>query len=348
MKISQQKSDFLYIGQKLLHWYQLNARDLPWRDSNNPYNIWISEIILQQTRVEQGVHYYTKFITAFPNIESLANADINEVLLYWKGLGYYSRAINIHKAAQQIIHQYNGVFPTSHKEIIKLKGIGKYTAAAISSICFNTKTPAVDGNFYRVLSRLFADDFDISKTQAHQYFSELALLIMPNESFGNFNQSIMDLGASICKPKSPICENCPINEDCLAHNLGTPTAFPIKTKKTKTEKINLDYYFILHQNSFLIKQRDETSIWKKLYDFPEKIPHELEKFITKEKNILHKLTHKHLDITIYTLNIEDYQMFNLFKQNHQLIEINMEEYAQKSFPKPLDNFIFEYSKQKNI
>lgn len=339
MKTTQQNSDFLHIGYKILDWYSQNARDLPWRKTKNPYFIWISEIILQQTRVEQGLDYYLNFIKRFKDIQSLTNADINEVLLYWKGLGYYSRAINLHKAAQQIVEDYNGEFPTQYNEILKLKGIGKYTAAAISSICFDEKIPAVDGNFYRVLSRIFADDFDISKSQAHQYFSELALLIMPNERFGDFNQAIMDLGANVCKPKNPDCTNCPIQSDCIAFSLGKTTEFPIKTKKVKTEILNLKYYFIQYKNHFLVKQRGDNSIWKKLYDFPERIDTELETFIDKEIKIEHKLTHRQLFISIYLIKINNENTFYQFKEKHHLTSIDINNLHQFSFPKPLENFI---------
>ncbi len=180
-----------------MNWYQINARNLPWRSTRNPYKIWISEIILQQTQVKQGLQHYLNFVQRFPNVKTLANADTDEVLLYWKGLGYYSRALNLHKAAQQIITDFEGEFPQKYEEILKLKGVGKYTAAAIASICFNERKPAIDGNFYRVLSRLFADDYDISQAGAFQYFSELALQMMPYEACGDFNQAIMDLGAEV-------------------------------------------------------------------------------------------------------------------------------------------------------
>lgn len=339
MKTTEQNSDFLHIGKQLLLWYKQNARVLPWRNTLNPYNIWISEIILQQTRVEQGLNYYLNFIRRFPHVEALAKADIDDVLLYWKGLGYYSRAINLHKAAQQIINEYQGKFPYQHEEILKLKGIGKYTAAAIASICFNERIPAVDGNFYRVLSRVFADVFDISKSQAHQYFSELALLIMPYEEFGNFNQAIMDLGANICKPKNPDCKNCPIQKDCLAFQLGNPTQFPVKTKKIKTENWDLTYYFIQHQNFFLIKQRKDDSIWKKLFDFPESIHSSLESFITKEEHIVHKLTHRNLNITIYSLYIDDKKTFKDFQKENNLEILTLQDFHKKTFPKPLEKFI---------
>lgn len=207
--------EFLHVGNRLLEWYRNNARDLPFRQTKDPYKIWICEIVFQQTRINQGLNHYNNFIERFPDVKTLAEAEENEVLLYWKGLGYYSRAINIHKAAQQIMNDYQGVFPSRYEEILKLKGVGKYTAAAVFSICFNGKMPAVDGNFYRVLSRLFADDFDISSSKAFSYFSELAQLVMP-ENVGDFNQAMMDIGSEICKPKNPLCGECPLNEDCLA------------------------------------------------------------------------------------------------------------------------------------
>lgn len=340
MKTTQQNSDFLYIGKKLLLWYLQNARILPWRNTKNPYKIWISEIILQQTRVEQGTLYYINFINRFKDIKSLAEADIDSVLLLWKGLGYYSRAINVHKAAQQIMDKFDGNFPNEYKDIMSLKGIGKYTSAAISSICFNKKIPAIDGNFYRVLSRIFADDFDISQTKAHQYFSELALLIMPNEHFGDFNQAIMDLGAMICTPKNPNCEKCPIQSDCRAFAIDKTSFFPVKNKKIKTKNMDLTYYFIQYQNFFLIKQRDENSIWKKLFDFPTKITSEMEKFIIKEDFIQHKLTHRNLNIRIYTLNIDNREIFEKFQRKNKLNIININDAHLKSFPKPLEIFIY--------
>lgn len=339
MKTIQQNSDFLHIGKKLLLWYHQNARILPWRKTLNPYNIWISEIILQQTRVEQGLNYYLNFIQKFPDIESLAEADIEEILLYWKGLGYYSRAINLYKAAQQITHEYQGKFPNRYENILKLKGIGKYTAAAIASICFNQRIPTIDGNFYRVLSRVFADPFDISKSQAHSYFSKLALLIMPYEEFGNFNQAIMDLGANICKPKNPDCENCPVQKDCLALQMEIPIRYPVKSRKIKPENLDLTYYFVQHQDFFLIKQRSDNSIWKKLFDFPEHIPSNLETFITQEEHITHKLTHKNLNITMYSVSIDDEKTFSNFQKENSLEILALHDSHQKSFPKPLEKFI---------
>ena len=177
MKPKKQNADFLHVGEKLLAWYKIHGRDLPFRKTRNPYKIWICEIVFQQTRIEQGLNHYNRFIERFPDVETLANTETDEVLLYWKGLGYYSRALNVHKAAKQIVKDFNAKFPEKYEDILSLKGVGKYTAAAVSSICFGMKIPAVDGNFYRVLSRVFADDFDISNTSAFNYFSTIAFII---------------------------------------------------------------------------------------------------------------------------------------------------------------------------
>lgn len=339
MKSSNKGSIFIDISATILKWYTINRRNLPWRENKSPYNIWISEIILQQTRVNQGLEYYIKFIDRFPNVQELANSSTDEVLLYWKGLGYYSRAINLHTAAKQIQNEYFGMFPNNYKELQKLKGVGKYTAAAIASICFNEKTPAVDGNFYRVLSRLFADDFDISKSNAHAYFYELALLIMPDDHPGDFNQAIMDLGSEICKPKNPICNSCPIHEKCLAHQTGKEDFYPVKLKKTKVSEVELNYYYIFHEDLFLIKQRDESSIWKKLWDFPETISNDLGESIIKSNIINHKLSHLDLKINFFSIELNNKEEFEKFaKENHFTI-LSRKDIDQKSFPKPIHDFI---------
>lgn len=331
-------SDFLHLGNKLLSWYKKNARDLPFRQTKDPYKIWICEIVFQQTRINQGLNHYNNFIQRFPDVQTLAEAEENEVLLYWKGLGYYSRAINIHKAAQQVINDYGGVFPSRYEEILKLKGVGKYTAAAITSICFDGKIPAVDGNFYRVLSRVFADDFDISNSRAFAYFSELATLILPGNA-GDFNQAMMDLGSEICKPKNPLCGECPLNEDCLAFSLNKISEFPVKTKKVKSENLYLKYYFVHRNGQFLIQQRKDDFIWKKLFEFPSIIPEELESFNKGVKTVNHKLTHKNLTIEISNIEVTSEPAWKQFiAQNHYFIT-DLEGSHEKSFPKPLENYI---------
>ncbi|MFN1217549.1 A/G-specific adenine glycosylase [Chryseobacterium kwangjuense] len=338
MKRENKSSDFHHIGNKLLGWYGKNARDLPFRQTKDPYKIWICEIVFQQTRISQGLNHYNNFIRRFPDVKTLAEADENEVLLYWKGLGYYSRAINIHTASKQIMNDYQGSFPDEYEEILKLKGVGKYTAAAVSSICFGGKMPAVDGNFYRVLSRIFADDFDISNSRAFSYFSQLASLIMP-DNVGDFNQAMMDLGSEICKPKNPLCGECPVNDDCLAWSMEKTSDYPVKTKKVKTEDLALKYYFVHRNGQFLIRQRKDDFIWKKLFEFPQEISFELEPFIKNIKTVTHKLTHKNLTIEIANVEVASKEIWNRFVTQNQYIITDVEGSHEKSFPKPLENYI---------
>lgn len=348
MKSKKQKPDFLHLGIKLLNWFETNARNLPWRKTNDPYKIWICEILLQQTQVKQGLNHYLKFVERFPNVESLAAADEDEVLLYWKGLGYYSRALNLHKASKQISNDFKGKFPENYADILSLKGVGKYTAAAIASIAFNLKYPAIDGNFYRVLSRLFADDFDVSKPSAFQYFSELALLLMPDDHFGDFNEAMMDLGAEICKPKNPACEHCPFNIDCLAFNSGKISNFPVKSKKTKVTNLDLTYFFINFEDQFLVKRRKEDFIWKKLYEFAIEIPPEFEKYIIGHNVISHKLTHKNLKISINNVQILDFALFQKFALENDFEMVDFKRSRLKSFPKPLQNYLAKIEKKEDF
>lgn len=347
MENNTKTTEFLHIGTKLLKWYDSNARDLPFRNTKDPYKIWICEIVFQQTRIAQGLNHYNNFIERFPDVKTLAEAPEDEVLLYWKGLGYYSRAINIHKAAQQIINEHNGVFPTYYDEILKLKGVGKYTAAAVSSICFNGKMPAVDGNFYRVLSRVFADDFDISNSRAFNYFSELSHLVMP-ENVGDFNQAMMDLGSEICKPRNPLCGVCPIHNDCLAFSLNKVSEFPVKTKKVKTQDLGLKYYFVHRNGEFLIQQRKDDFIWKKLFEFPVEISDELIPFIKSTKTVNHKLTHKNLSIEIFNVEVDSEEAWGNFIIENEFIITDVENSHDRSFPKPLENYIQNYQSAYSI
>lgn len=338
LKPTKKSTDFLHIGNKIQNWYTQNARDLPFRNTKDPYKIWICEIVFQQTRIAQGLGHYNRFIERFPDVKTLAEADENEVILHWKGLGYYSRAINIHKASKQIMTEFSGRFPSDYDDILTLKGVGKYTAAAVSSICFGEKRPAVDGNFYRVLSRIFADDFDVSQTNAFSYFSDLAFLIMP-ENAGDFNQAMMDLGSEICKPKNPNCGDCPVNDDCLAFALGKVSEFPVKTKKVKVENLSLKYYFVHRNNQFIIQQRGDDYIWKKLYEFLPEISTELVPFIKNAKTVNHKLTHRNLSIEIFDVEISSESIWNDLIQNEKLIISDFEDSQKRSFPKPLENYI---------
>lgn len=345
MKNTNEPPSFLNIGLKILAWYHLNKRDLPWRHTKDPYQIWISEVVLQQTRVEQGRNHFERFVERFPDIQSLQLAKTDEVLLYWKGLGYYSRALNLHKAAKQLAENYGGTFPQNFKEIKSLAGIGPYTAAAIASIAFDEKIPAVDGNFYRVLSRIFADDFDISSPKAHAYFTELALQLMPDENPGDFNQAIMDLGSEVCKPKQPLCPNCPVNDNCLAFSTGTVALYPVKTKKAKVSDLYIRYYFVYSGKHFLIQQRDESFIWKKLYEFPHEVPPRFINEGLKVTQVHHKLTHKNLtiDFVEVPLSLSDFE--NLSREK-ALRVVTVEESHQLSFPKPLQAFIEKFAQKR--
>jgi len=254
--------------EALIEWYGMNKRDLPWRDVDDPYKVWISEIILQQTRVNQGISYYYRFIEAFPNVNSLAAATSDQVLKLWQGLGYYSRARNLHHAAKQIVASYGGVFPSTYDEIIKLKGIGQYTAAAIASISFNIAVPAVDGNIYRVLSRLFSIAEPIGTNTSYKLFFNRSLEIIDKSRPGIYNQALMELGALVCHPQMPACIDCPLQMHCSAYNDGTITLFPVNNAKVKVQERFFYYFIMIHGSKIGIRKRNENDIWKGLYEFP--------------------------------------------------------------------------------
>jgi A/G-specific adenine glycosylase len=249
-------------------WYNKNKRDLPWRNTNEAYKIWISEIILQQTRVVQGTTYYRQFIEHFPTVTHLAQATEDDVLKLWQGLGYYSRARNLHSTAKTINTLYKGRFPETHEQIIKLKGIGPYTAAAIASIAFNLPYPAVDGNIYRVLSRYFGIETPIDSGNGKKQFQELAEELISEKTPGMHNQALMEFGALQCTPKSPNCEKCPIANSCFAKQYKLIDKLPVKAKKTKQSKRYFYYYLIDNGISIYLNKRISNDIWKNLYQLP--------------------------------------------------------------------------------
>ncbi len=336
---NKQNPDFLYIGVKLLKWFAAHGRDLPFRKTQDPYKIWICEIIFQQTRIQQGLSHYNRFIARFPNVHALAEASSDEVLLYWKGLGYYSRALNIQKASRQIMEEFGGAFPKDYDDILSLKGVGKYTAAAVHSICFGGHRPAVDGNFSRVLSRVFADEYDISSARAFSHFSSLALDMIPPGKAGEFNQAVMDLGSEICRPKKPHCIMCPLNTDCTAFQLGKVHEFPKKLTKIKTTALELQYTFTQHGDLFLIKRRNESGIWKKLYEFPTNIDEKYKMYELDTTEIKHKLTHRNLNISIRHFMIRSQKEFEIFAEDGGFHIVDYKQSAMKSFPKPLENYL---------
>ncbi len=309
----------MIFSKIVLHWYSNYKRDLPWRKTRDPYKIWLSEIMLQQTRVAQGTPYYLKFLAHFPSVYDLANAPESLVLKLWQGLGYYSRARNLHETAKFVVSHYDGKFPQSYSQLIKLKGVGDYTASAIASICFNEPEAVVDGNVYRVLSRYYGVNIPINTSEGIKYFKSLALMVMDAAHIRDYNQAIMEFGAMQCIPKSPNCEQCPLSKSCIAFTSGCVSRLPVKLKKTKVSKRYFNYVVPIIQSEdgiqkTILKQRIGKGIWQNLFEFPlleteseislQTLKQDLtnvlplsgksDVFLFNEKAIVHKLSHQHL------------------------------------------------------
>jgi len=261
------------FNHQLVAWYSLNARDLPWRNTRNPYQIWISEIIFQQTRIDQGFHYWHRFIVRFPSVELLAKAEEQEVLTIWQGLGYYSRARNLHYAAKQIMSEFGGVFPDTYEKILHLKGVGTYTAAAVSSIAFGERQVVVDGNVLRFLSRYAGITEPIDTNQGKKLITDLARELIREADPGTFNQAMMEFGALYCVPRNPDCVNCIFRNDCKALAMEAVKEIPVKSKKVIVRKRFFNYLFLytIDQNNnycFLMHSRGKGDIWQGLFEFP--------------------------------------------------------------------------------
>ena len=256
------------FAKTLIDWYEDHKRDLPWRGETDPYKIWVSEIILQQTRVQQGWDYYLRFIDNFPNVKALAEADEERVLKVWQGLGYYSRARNMHTAAREIMAKHNGSFPKTYNEILSLKGIGAYTAAAIGSIAFHLPYPAVDGNVIRIISRIFGVCEDVSQPAVVKRITDICNEQIDRDRPGIFNQAAMDFGAMHCTPKNPQCEECPFQSDCYALKNNLVDILPIKKKKAESKHRYFHYTVYLSGNKTIIEKRIANDIWKNMYQFP--------------------------------------------------------------------------------
>jgi len=254
--------------EKLISWYNSNKRELPWRGISDPYKIWLSEVILQQTRVNQGWEYYLRFIEKYPTVKALANAPRQDVLKLWQGLGYYSRARNLHEAAGFILKEHKGKFPHEYDSIRRLKGVGDYTAGAIASIAYNLPFPAVDGNVMRVYSRLFGITTPIDSTKGKKEIYELAKSILLHNIPGTYNQAVMELGAMVCVPAKPNCDDCPVQAACYAYSHKMVMDLPIKQGKTKQRNRYFHYLVITHKDKVLIRQRNKKDIWHGLHDFP--------------------------------------------------------------------------------
>ena len=336
------------LSKLILKWYDKNKRDLPWRHTKNPYNIWISEIILQQTRMEQGIYYYNRFISKFPDLKTLATSDEKDVLLSWQGLGYYSRARNLHFTSKYIFNQLNSEFPESYEELIKLKGIGDYTASAISSICFEKSQPVLDGNVFRIISRVYEIKNSIDLNNSRKVFKEKAKEMMPSNRYGDYNQALMDFGSIICKPLNPLCSSCVISKICSAFNNNSVESYPVKNTKNKIKSMYFDYLVVNYNNQVLIEQKKD-GIWKNMYQFPvhisesKKVKKEITKFFSKKfqvnnliikridsEFIQHKLSHINImsrfwltDLKINdskALYVSSFNEYPMSKLMHKFIE----------------------------
>ena len=340
----------------LTTWYSAHKRELPWRGIRDPYFVWLSEIILQQTQVKQGLPYYHKFIEAFPTVFDLAAAEEEKVLKLWQGLGYYSRARNLHYTARYIVDECDGKFPTSYNGLIALKGIGDYTASAIASICYDEACAVVDGNVYRLLSRYFGIDLPINSSAGIKKFKQIAQDLLPDKNIGNHNQAIMEFGSRQCKPSTPNCEVCPLRVSCVALKEKKVSDLPIKLKKGKIRKRYFNFLvFLSTDKKTSLEQRKGDGIWKHLYQFPlvetneplaiksfmknknvQQILKErvVEFSLFNETDIVHKLSHQHLYIRFWIVQTD-----TLEKDAISVDEIN-------TYPVPIvikkfiDNFDF--------
>lgn len=304
-----------FFNAPIHKWYNINKRDLPWRSTRDPYLIWLSEVIFQQTRIDQGLKYYNRFAEEFPTVIDLANASEDQVLKLWQGLGYYSRARNLHYTAKYISEHLHGIFPNSHREIIKLKGIGEYTAAAIASISFNQVFPAVDGNVYRVLSRYFGISTPIDSNLGKKEFRQLANELIQGTDPGMHNQAIMEFGALQCTPKNPGCISCPLNEKCIAYINNKVPEFPVKQTKASQRNRFFNYIVLSDSNHYWIRKRTAEDIWKNLYEFP--IIETLEK--TEIDEVLQEAVRMEILNSEALIQIEDVSLWQIHILSHQRI-----------------------------
>ncbi|MFO0356532.1 MAG: A/G-specific adenine glycosylase [Sphingobacteriaceae bacterium] len=313
-----------FFGNTLIKWYKIHKRDLPWRETKDPYKIWLSEIILQQTQVAQGLAYYYKFIDAYPTVKDLAAASQDDVLKNWQGLGYYSRARNLHETAKKIVHDHKGKFPNTYSNIISLKGIGAYTAAAIASFSYDLPHAVVDGNVYRVLSRVFGIETPINSTNGKVQFQQLADELLIKKQAAIYNQAIMEFGSQQCKPVNPNCEECVLQTKCFAFANDQLNKLPVKLNKTKIKNRYFNYFYIEDKNkTVFINQRKGKDIWEGLFelylveslkeaDLKQLLQNkDLKKIIgnayaiaPETKQFKHILSHQHLHTTFYKIKLK--------------------------------------------
>jgi len=340
------------FSELILNWYKKNKRDLPWRKTKDPYKIWVSEIILQQTQVKTGLKYYKKFLERYPSLSELASSSEIDLLNIWQGLGYYNRALNMLETSKLVEKKYNSVFPTKYDILIKLKGIGPYTAAAISSICIDEKKAVLDGNVFRILSRYYNIVTPIDTVQGKKEYQKKANILLPNKNCGEYNQGMMDFGSIICTKHTPKCTICPINTNCQAFILKNIEKRPLKLKKNKLKKRYFNYFFITKNSHFFIKKRLSLDIWHKLFEMPlvesskklqiEEIKKNNYFNLTQDSNFLsrtntiHLLSHQKLIISFWELKCG--------QGDNNWVKINFNQISMYPFPKP----IVKYFKAKKL
>ncbi len=340
------------IQISLKKWFSRNKRKLPWRDTHDPYLIWLSEIILQQTRMAQGLPYFQRFLERFPDIFQLANAGEDEVLNLWQGLGYYNRARNLHHTAKVIAFEYNGKFPETYEELKKLKGIGDYTASAISSMAFNEPQAVVDGNVYRVLSRVFGIREPVNSTKGKKVFKEKAEALLDRLNPGAFNEALMDFGAIQCQSAEPKCAICPLQENCYAFQNNLVNNLPVKAKKLKRRTRYFYYLVMSDENGIVLRQRGDNDIWRKLYDFPlyeaqngseGDLKGLADKFGVPQSGLYHLGQYKHvLTHQDIIANFYHLKAINIDKNKENIIFVKWEKLENYALPRLIQNFYNDF------
>lgn len=343
----------LTFSDQIIRWYRAFKRDLPWRQTNDPYRIWISEIILQQTRVDQGMDYYHRLLDAFPNVIALANANQDQVLKLWQGLGYYSRARNLHSTAQLVANQLDGVFPDNYKGLLALKGVGPYTAAAIASFCYQERVAVVDGNVERVLARYFGIQDPVDATTTKKVLQALAQDQLSASQPAEHNQAIMEFGALQCTPKQPLCDQCPLRTSCFALRENKVADLPFKAKKTKVLDWAIDYFVLTDGKRMLFRKRTEQGIWRNLHDFfsfesdqlleRAALKKEIGRYgqlLESSDTILHLLSHRKLSIRFHRIKVSSFPKI----PNGVLVDIA--KCDELAVPKPIFDFLSQWQKVK--
>lgn len=349
------------FSDKILSWYKIHQRDLPWRNTSDPYRIYLSEIILQQTRINQGIDYYYKFVENFPDVESLANASEDEIMSLWQGLGYYSRARNLHATAKIIVNNYNGKFPESFDELLKLKGVGRYTAAAIASIAFNIPVAVVDGNVIRLISRFFGIQEPVDKNAVKKQIEKVADEMIDPAYPAFFNQAMMEVGAMVCKPLNPDCDRCPLSDECYARINNLQAVIPKKEKQVKIKKRYFHYLFTYYRDKgevfLLSEKRTGKDIWQNLYQLPLiesasiYLPHSHDVYqYFKERiegfrvnipvvHLTHLLTHQKIFSWFYAVESPQFDV-----QNTQYQWVSLDEFRKMGKPVLITRFLDSFFK----